>query len=176
MNDSSSYSTARDVCANSSLIMWSSRCRPVSFNDTSPSFSDVCLCSMILHLRLVMFVYVQLYFTCIQWCLSTFNYTSPAFSDVCLRSRSMILHLRSVMFVYVQWCFTSIQWCLSTFNYTSPTLYNINFSSTINNLLRRGVTSPAALTGRADVLPGSRWCCCILVASSAIRSLGVFIK
>ena len=77
--DSSSYSTAWDACAYSSLIMWSSRCRPVSFNDISPAFSDVCLRSIMLHLRSVMFVYVQLYFTCVQWCLSTFNYTAPTF-------------------------------------------------------------------------------------------------
>ena len=52
------------------------------------SFSDDCLRSIILHMRSVMFVYV--------------NDTSPTFrfSDVCLRS--ILLHLRSVMFVYVQ--------------------------------------------------------------------------
>ena len=94
-NDSSSFSTARDAGVDSCLIMWSSRCRPVSFNDTSPAFSDVCLRSTILHLRSVMFVYVQRYFTSVQRCLSTFNDTLPAFSDVCLRS--IILHLRSTV-------------------------------------------------------------------------------
>ena len=78
-----------------------------SFNATSPTFSDACLRSMslylrsiMLHLRSVVFVNMQWYFTCVQWCLSTFHYTSHAFSDVCLHS--IILHLRSTKEIFLQ--------------------------------------------------------------------------
>ena len=61
-----------------------------------------------------------------------------------------------------------------------PTFYNNRIfnkkNSTINNLLRRVVTSLAASTGRAGEWPDSGWCCCILFAGSALWSHWVSLK